>query len=112
MNINTPLCPALTHQALGTLATDRAPSMLYKLCKHFAKKIAVEFDDTTGHAQFPQGTCTLRANATELSFTCASNSAEQLAALQTIIDLHAALLTRRAPQAVEWQNPPPPTNSY
>jgi uncharacterized protein len=89
-------------RAHGTLATDRAPAMLYKLCKHFAKKIPVEFDDTHGHARFPQGDCVLHASDSQLAFECACDDAEQLAALRQIIDLHAALLTRKAPQAIHW----------
>lgn len=112
MNPDTPAQPASRHLANGTLTTDRAPAMLYKLCKHFAKKISVEFDESHGRAQFPQGVCILYADAAELSFVCECDSAEQLAALQTIIDLHAALLTRREPQPVQWHRPTGRTNSY
>lgn len=90
-------------RALGTLDTERAQAMLFKLCKHFSKKITVTFDETHGCAEFPQGQCEMSASDTQLAFACACSSEQELNALRNIIDLHVALMTRKAPQAIEWR---------
>ena len=91
-----------TYRASGVLETPNAHSMLFKLCKHFAKKINVTFDEHCGFARFPIGDCELRADSARLSFDCICDSKSNLASLQEIIDLHVTLITRREPRQVTW----------
>ncbi|GHD56849.1 DUF2218 domain-containing protein [Jeongeupia chitinilytica] len=88
--------------AYASVATPDASRFLFKLCKHFAKKIPVEFDEHHGRAEFAFGACTLSASETELRFDCDSQSDEALARLQSVLVEHLALMTRANPLPVVW----------
>ncbi|BCL74789.1 hypothetical protein JHS3_05250 [Jeongeupia sp. HS-3] len=88
--------------AHAAVATPDAARFLFKLCKHFAKKIPVDFDERQGRAEFAFGTCTLSASETELRFDCDSQNDEALARLQSVLVEHLALMTRANPLPVVW----------
>jgi hypothetical protein len=98
------------YRASGVLETPNAHSMLFKLCKHFAKKIDVMFDEHHGLARFAIGDCELHADTARLSFDCVCDNEGKLASLQEIIDLHVALITRREPRQVAWTRSPRRSN--
>ncbi|WP_205700925.1 DUF2218 domain-containing protein [Jeongeupia sp. USM3] len=82
--------------------TPDGARFLFKLCKHFAKKIPVEFDERHGRAAFAFGHCTLTATDESLRFDCVSDSDEALARLQSVVVDHLALMTRANPLPVAW----------
>ncbi|WP_255991428.1 DUF2218 domain-containing protein [Chitinolyticbacter albus] len=88
-------------RSIAHITTPDATKFLFKLCKHFAKKIPVEFDETRGRAEFPFGVCELAATATTLTFACEA-SAATLAQMQSVLEQHLALMTRRDPLPVVW----------
>ncbi|MEJ2794930.1 DUF2218 domain-containing protein [Iodobacter sp. LRB] len=82
--------------------TPLAKSYLFKLCKHFARKIRVEFDETTGLAYFPYGTCHFTASATGLTFVLAASDDNQIEQLQQVIEHHLQLMRRAPDPALHW----------
>lgn len=93
------------HHIEGHVATPEASRYLVRLCYHWSRKIAVEYDEHQGLANFPWGSCQLRADAQALHFACSAATPEELARIQLGIDEHVKLFSRKAPMAVQWQNP-------
>ena len=92
--------------AQGQVATPEASRWLQRLCFHFSRKIAVRYDERTGHAQFPWGSCEMRADEAALHFACAADSDEALARVREAIDGQIALFSRKHPLAVHWHPGP------
>lgn len=92
----------------GFVATPLAGTFLVRLCKHFSKKINVDYDPENareGFASFPFGECHLRANEEQLTFACRAESAEAMAEMQKIIGLHVGMFSRRDPLSITWPEP-------
>lgn len=87
----------------GTVATPIAESMLYRLSRHFAKKIPVAIAPGRSHARFPFGECELAAADGALSFTCRAVDDQALAQLREVIEMHVGMFSKRAPLRVEWR---------
>ena len=88
--------------AQGHVATPEASRWLQRLCHHFSRKIAVRYDERQGHAEFPWGTCEMRAEDAALHFACAAENPEALARVRFAIDEHIKLFSRKNPMAVRW----------
>ncbi|XZG70478.1 DUF2218 domain-containing protein [Chitinibacteraceae bacterium HSL-7] len=88
-----------------TVATPQARQYLFKLCKHFAKKIPAEFDEAreNGHAAFPFGDCTFAAGDEALTLTLAAPDAETHARLTSVIEDHLNLMRRLDDARLDWQ---------
>lgn len=72
----------------GQFATQHASRYLQQLCKHFAHKIEVRFDETSGTVQFPFGPATLTATQDELIACLTANTEEGLERGRGAIDRH------------------------
>lgn len=93
-------------QSTGTVATPLATAYLVRLCKHFSKKISVNYDPddgSAGYARFPSGECRLRASDSELSFQCSAEDQAGMEHMQEIISLHVGMFTKRNPLRVDWR---------
>ncbi|MFO7033302.1 DUF2218 domain-containing protein [Limnospira fusiformis CCALA 023] len=77
-----------TQKALGQFSTPKASGYLQQLCKHFAHKIPVTFEETSGEISFPIATCTLAASDDELQITVTATTLEDLERAKAIIDSH------------------------
>lgn len=77
-----------TQTALGRFPTLKASAYLQQLCKHFAHRIPVSFNETSGEVGLPTGTCTLSASESDLQITVTATTLEQLERAKTIIDSH------------------------
>lgn len=86
----------------GLVATPEASRILQRLCFHFSRKIAVRYDERQGEADFPWGRCRLSADAGQLRFDCQADDAERLARVQSAIDSHIELFSRKDPLKVDW----------
>jgi uncharacterized protein len=84
------------------LDTPEASSYLFKLCKHFARKIPVEMDEFKGKVAFPYGGCTLLCTATTLSIQCYGDSDDAARRVIEVLDSHIDLLTKKAPITLQW----------
>ncbi|MFG5779324.1 DUF2218 domain-containing protein [Comamonas sp. J-3] len=89
-------------QTLGLVATPEASRYLQRLCYHFSRKITVQYDTHQGQAQFPWGTCAMRADDSHLHFDCAADSEEGLARVCHAISEHVKLFSRKNPMQVQW----------
>lgn len=72
----------------GKFRTPHASRYLQQLCKHFAHKVNVQFDDASGVIELPIGPVCLLAHVTELVATVTAPDAEGLALSRGIIDRH------------------------
>lgn len=72
----------------GQFPTEHASRYLQQLCKHFNHKIEVQFDETSGTAQFPFGPATLTATQDELIVDLTAETEEGLERGRGAIDSH------------------------
>jgi uncharacterized protein len=91
----------ITFQA--TMATPNAGKYLFKLCKHFARKVPVTMDEHNGEVDFGYGFATLRASETSLYFEARASQQAGLEQVQSVLVSHLELMTRAEPLVVEWQ---------
>jgi hypothetical protein len=90
--------------SIAEVQTPLAATYLARLCKHFSKKIPVEYSETEGQACFPSGHCRLLAEAETLTFHCEAEDPAALAHMQTVISHHVSLFTRHNPLVVAWRS--------
>ena len=69
------LCMLIAQSSFETL---KAAAYLKKFCRHFAHKLATEFDDSHGHVDFPFGDCRLQSSDNVLTFTVEAETEESL----------------------------------
>ena len=75
-------------QLVGTFATSNGSKYLQQLCKHFAHKIEVSFDETTGRIPFALGVAEVSATAEALTVRFADVADESRADAKSVIDRH------------------------
>ncbi|WP_043648616.1 DUF2218 domain-containing protein [Chitinilyticum litopenaei] len=85
------------------ITTELAKQYLFKLCKHFARKIPVDFDEHQGLARFAFGECRLLADASTLQFRLSAADDEQLQRLKRVLEDHLQLMRRAPDPALAWQ---------
>jgi len=90
--------------SIGQVQTPLASTYLQRLCKHFSKKIEVEYGETKGYAAFPYGRCRLQADAETLIFHCETEEAEAMLVMQDVISRHVGMFTKRNPLTVTWRD--------
>lgn len=86
----------------GQVPTSEASRYLQRLCYHFTRKIAVQYDEQQGDATFPWGRCLMRADEQALHFDCHAKDEDSLARVQHAIDAHVELFSRKNPMRVQW----------
>lgn len=93
-------------QDTGRFQTANASKYLQQLCKHFAHKIEVDYDDKQGSATFSAGTMNLIADASELRAEVNGADADALENLRRIIDNHLVRFAfREGFENMSWQGP-------
>lgn len=92
-----PLCFAMVE-------TEHASKYLQQLCKHFAHKIAVDYDAMSGRAELPPGLCLMTASDSALTFFCRSHVDRGLKVMQAIIDDHLLRFAWREEIEIAWQD--------
>ena len=65
-----------------------ASKYLQQLCKHFAHKVEVSFDETTGRAALPPGPAELTADAEGLTVRITAEDAKSMIHARFVIDSH------------------------
>ncbi len=85
------------------LAAPNADKVLYKLCKHFALKIPVDFDTENAEIHFPIGDCTLRRVANHLHVQCRADAPDKLAKLEHVLQDHLGLMLKDPALVLHWQ---------
>jgi hypothetical protein len=91
-------------RSTGRFETEKASKYLQQLCKHFAHKREVRFDETAGEVALPTGPCHLRAEAEALRVEVTAADAAQLQRARGIIDSHLERFAfREAFAGMEWR---------
>lgn len=75
--------------------TLHASKYLQQLCKHFAHKVAVEFDETEGSAALPAGPAKLYADPAGLRIVVSGEDAKALIHARYAIDSHLVTFAYR-----------------
>ena len=91
-------------QLVGSFATPNASKYLQQLCKHFAHKIEVSFDETSGRIPFALGVAEVSASAEALVVRFADVAEEARADAQSVIDRHLERFAfREGFTTMQWQ---------
>lgn len=89
----------------GTVKTPHAESYLLRLCKHFSKKITIEYGENIASAHFPFGYCrSIAQDQQVLLFYCEAEDLTKLEQLQSVIEHHVGMFTRQNPLVVTWSD--------
>ena len=73
-----------------------------RLCKHFAHKIPVSFDEQQGRIEFAFGLALLQAESHGLRLTVQSPDPEQLDKLKQVVASHFERFAWREALALDW----------
>ena len=85
------------------VTTDTPARYISRLCKHFAHKIPVSFDEQQGSIEFGAGMATLQAEDQGLRLRVESASREDLQRLEGIVSSHFERFAWRDALALDWQ---------
>jgi uncharacterized protein len=88
--------PSAAHEAKGSkmpkatarLETDLGSRYLQAMCKHFAHKVKVDYDETRGHAAMPDGRLDMHADADGINFEVVAEDLQALLKTRYIVDAH------------------------
>lgn len=92
------------HNSKTLIKSEHAGRYLQTLCKHFSRKVPAEWDQQTGKVNFAMGECefTYLEKGNELAVHCSADSQEKLSTIQSIIEQHVTMLSRRETISVVW----------
>lgn len=75
--------------------TEHASKYIGQLCKHFAHKVDVSWDETTGNAALPSGPAVLTAAPEGLSVRVQADDAKGIIHARFVIDSHLVNFAHR-----------------
>jgi hypothetical protein len=90
------------YRSAARVPTDKASRYIAQLCKHFAHKIAVDYDAQRGRADFPFGVCLMEADAEALVMHCEAPDAEALKRVESVVAVHLERFAWREKPTVDW----------
>jgi hypothetical protein len=85
------------------VVTDTPARYISRLCKHFAHKVPVSFDEQQGRVEFEKGFGLLKADATGLHLIVQTDSEEHLPHLQDVLGRHFERVAWQAALTLDWQ---------
>ena len=88
--------------AQSSFETLKAVAYLKKFCRHFAYKLATEFDDSHGRVDFPFGDCRLQSSENVLTFTVEAETEEALEKMQSVVAGHMERFAFRDEISLVW----------
>ena len=86
------------------IATEQASRYLQQLCKHFAHKLPVKFDEHDGEITFSIGECRLKADGAALHIHLAAPKLEDMEQLKDVVIRHLVRFAFREELQVDWQD--------
>lgn len=92
-----------TLNASAHVTTDTPARYISRLCKHFAHKIPVSFDEQQGRIEFSVGLALLQADAQGLTLRVESTSSEDLEKLQNVVASHFERFAWQEALQLEWR---------
>lgn len=95
-------------QSRARVHTPRADAFLFKLAKHFAKKVPVALGSEQAQIEFAFGQCELLSQdgGQVLLIQCACPHARAQITMHEVLASHLALMSRQAPLELNWENLP------
>ena len=90
----------LTSRAL--VATDKPARYISRLCKHFAHKIPVRFDEQQGQITFEIGEASLHADSNGLTLQVDTKNPADLAKLQHLVASHFERFAWQDALTLDW----------
>ena len=90
-------------ESAAYLETASGSKYLVQLCKHFAHKLPVTFDEHNGSITFQIGECALTADGEVLTITATSAGEAELEQLKDVIVRHLVRFAFREELPVEWR---------
>ncbi|GLQ29575.1 DUF2218 domain-containing protein [Litoribrevibacter albus] len=91
-------------KSTSSVTAEKAEKYQDMLGKHFARKVSVETHTQQSVVHFPMGICRINSEGSALNFQCEAQTAEALAAVQSIIDRHIPLLKAIRDTQLVWQD--------
>ncbi|UEP20042.1 DUF2218 domain-containing protein [Burkholderia ambifaria] len=85
------------------VSVPQADRVLFKLCKHYAIKVPVVFDEHRATIDFPYGVCRMLRIDDMLQLRCEADSSERLEQIQYVMDEHLVLMSRNRALVVAWE---------
>ncbi|MBU9219776.1 DUF2218 domain-containing protein [Burkholderia multivorans] len=85
------------------VSVPQADRVLFKLCKHYAIKVPVVFDEHRATVDFPYGVCRMLRMGDTLQLRCEADSAERLEQIQHVMDEHVGLMSRNRALVIAWE---------
>jgi hypothetical protein len=92
----------MTLTATAHVPTATAGRYIGRLCKHFAHKIPVSFDDQQGRIEFDFGLTLLQAESHGLRLTVQSPDQEQLDKLKQVVASHFERFAWQEALSLDW----------
>jgi hypothetical protein len=89
--------------ASAYVATDTPARYISRLCKHFAHKIPVSFDEQQGRIELTFGIGLLQAEDAGLTLRVESNSQEDLEKLQNVMASHFERFAWQEALQLNWR---------
>ncbi len=77
------------------LVTPNAAKYIAQLCKHFAHKVPVEWDESRGRAELPSGLAEMTAEADALTVRITAADAKAMISARFAIDSHLVTFAYR-----------------
>lgn len=72
------------------------------LVNHFSRKVTAVYTDDTGYIEFGFGRCDIQANDNTLTFQAASEDADNLNRVQSVISSHLARFAQNEIPDLTW----------
>lgn len=94
----------MTTASKTAIPTEHASRYLQQLCKHFAHKRPVTFDEQAGEISFSIGDCRLKADGSALNIDLVAPGADDMEQLKDVVIRHLVRFAFREELAVDWQD--------
>ena len=92
-----------TYRSSAFVATETPARYISRLCKHFAHKIPVNFDEQQGRIQFDSGLSLLQAEEGGLRLSVETMDQESLERLQNVVASHFERFAWQEALTLSWQ---------
>ncbi len=90
-------------KSVAYITTPNASKYLQQLCKHFAHKPPVTFDERSGQVTFTIGECDLSAEAGALKISLTAADNERMAQLRDVVARHLVRFAFREELIFNWR---------
>lgn len=96
--------PTNTTNISTRFITPNASKYLQQMCKHFAHKTEVEFNEHTAKVEFPFGTCHMQTDEIALRIACDITDPNKIEQAIYVIEVHLLRFAWRETVELNWTN--------